>query len=173
MDDETEPKRGRGRPPGSRNKAPDRQVPPGTTALADYRHADPDSLISRQLGLIDWAQQALRNEMKVGLSAAEGKRVSVSDVGMIEKLSNALVRALDALKKSADVAEEMAARMSPEDLLEAALSKVEGQDLPTLNYAIKRLRAHRDRLAPITATDRSQLGEVTTPATDAIASLGT
>lgn len=158
----------RGRPKGSRNK--EREVPPGQKPMADYRHADPDSLVSRQLGLIDWAQQALRNQLKTeGLRP--GSLCTVADVSMIEKLSSSLVRAIDALKKSADVAEEMASRMSPEQLMEAALAKIEGQDLPTLNYAIRRLRAHRDRLAPVTGADAVQLGDVTIPATDSIASL--
>jgi hypothetical protein len=88
----------------------------------------------------------------------------------LEKLSVAIVRAVEALKKSADLAEEFAARLTPEQLLEAAVRKIESQDLATLTYAIKRLRAHRQRLGPVSGQEARAMADVAT-ATDAIASL--
>ena len=163
----------RGRPPGVRNKPKDEQgrlVPPSTKPEADYRHADPDTIVSRQLSMLDWAQQAMRNEMQRAMQK-KGMWVSVDDIHKLEKLSNAIVRAIDALKKSSDLATELASRLTPAQLMEAALAKIEGQDLATLNYAIKRLRAHRERLAPIHGMDKIQMAEPGT-ATAAIASLG-
>jgi hypothetical protein len=168
----TPPARRRGRPKGSRNKpALRREVPPGQKPLDDYRHVDPDALISRQLTLIDWAQQALRNEMQRAMQG-EGKWIQPGDIGKLSELSNALVRSLDALKKHNDLAEELQKRLTGQQLLEAALKKVEGQDLPTIRYAIKRLRAYVEKLAPVTSQDKQQMGEPPNGrAADAIARL--
>lgn len=167
----------RGRPPGVRNKKKDvhgeavpRLVPPSSQPLEDYRHVDPDTIVSRQLTMLDWAQQAMRNEMKRAMQA-KGQWIGGDDIAKLEKLSQAIVRSIDALRKSDDLAKEMASRMSPEQLLEAALAKIEGQDLATLNYAIKRLRAHRERLAPVGGFDKIQMGEAPPNAAAAIASL--
>lgn len=167
-----EPKR-RGRPPGSRNRPKDEQgraVPPSTLPREDYHHPDPDAIVARQLTLVDWAQQALRNEMKRAMQS-KGEWIGEVDIAKLEKLSQSVVRAIEALRKSSDLAMEMAARMTPEQLLEAALKKIEGQDLATLNYAIKRLRAHRERLAPVGGMDKLQMGETRATATTAIADL--
>lgn len=160
----------RGRPPGSRNRPKDdRLVPPSTSPLEDIRPVDPDSLVARQLTLLDWAQQALRNEMKKAMQA-KGEWIDGKDIEKLADLSQAIIRTIDALKKSSDLAAELASRMTAEQLLEAAIRKIEGQDLATLNYAIKRLRAHRERLAPVGGMDKIQMGEVAT-ATAAIAEL--
>lgn len=144
---DTEPRK-RGRPPGSRNrpKVP-RLVPPSTVALEDYRYCDPEALVARQLSMLDWAQQAMRNEMKRAMGET-GEWVTFEDVQKLEKLSNSIVRAIEALKRSTDIASELAARLTPEQLLEAAIKKIEGQDLATIDHAIKRLRKHRELLAP-------------------------
>lgn len=173
------PKR-RGRPPGVRNKpslqrepmvSPARPlVPPSTEAGADYRHPDPDAIVSRQLTMLDWAQQATRNEMQRAMQST-GIRMDVRDIEKLEKLSNAIVRAIDALRKSHELADVLSKCKTPGELLELALKKVEGQDLATLNYAIKRLRAHRERIAPVRQTDRLQLGETLT-GSGAIGTLG-
>lgn len=144
-------------------------VPPSTKPLEDIRTVDPDTIVARQLTMLDWAQQAMRNEMKRAMQA-KGQWIVAEDISKLEKLSMAIVRAIEALKRSSDLASEMAARMSPEQLLEAAIKKIEGQDLATLNYAIKRLRAHRERLAPVGGLDKIQMGEPAT-ATAAIAEL--
>lgn len=158
------PRRKRGRPPGAKNKpkpeisAPmPRLVPPSSTPFDDYRHADPGAIISRQISLLDWAQQALRNEM-MGARAAE-RMVDNRHVERLEKLSNGILRAIDALKKYDGLAEELMKRMSPEQLLDAAVRKIEGQDLATLNAVIRRLRLYRSKLAPISTTEKVQLGE--------------
>jgi len=180
-----EDKRGPGRPKGSRNKPvllrDDRLIPPGVTGTKadtwdDFRHADIDTMVSRQLSLLDWAQQAVRNELMRGYQA-RGVSVAIGDLEKLERLSNGIVRAIDALKKCSLIAEELASKMTPEQLLEAALKKLEGQDLATLQYAIKRLRAHRERIAPVTHNDKVRMLEVArTPpnisASAAIASLG-
>lgn len=164
----------RGRPPGSRNRPKDddghvRLVPPSHTPLEDIRPVDPDTIVARQLTMLDWAQQALRNEMKKAMQA-KGEWIAAGDIEKLADLSQAIIRTIDALKKSSDLATEMAARMTAEQLLEAAIKKVESQDIATLNYAIKRLRAHRERIAPVGGFDKVQMGEVAT-ATAAIAGL--
>lgn len=167
------PKR-RGRPPGVRNRPKyhdeTRLVPPANQApLEDIRPVDPDTLVARQLTMLDWAQQAMRNEMKRAMQA-KGEWIDAADIEKLSDLSQALIRTIDALKKSADLASEMAARMTAEQLLEAAIKKIEGQDVATLNYAIKRLRAHRERIAPVGGFDKIQMGEPATAAA-AIAAL--
>jgi hypothetical protein len=158
----------RGRPPGVRNK-PRAAVPPSTTPLADYHYPDPNAMVARQLSLLDWAQQAMRNEIERGM---QGRGISIQDVDVarLEKLSNALVRAIQALRQVSDLADELSKRLTPEQLLEAALKKVEGQDAATLRYAIKRLRAYLEKIAPVSQAHRMQLGEPLT-ASAAIAAL--
>lgn len=168
----------RGRPPGSRNKLkyPDREVPPSSTPLEDIRPVDPDTIVARQLTMLDWAQQAMRNEMKRAMQA-KGTHISGADIEKLADLSQAIIRTMDALKKSSDLAAELSSRMTAEQLLEAAIRKIEAQDVATLNYAIKRLRAHRERIAPVGGFDRLQMGETPTTApkvataVDAIAEL--
>lgn len=128
-----------GRPPGSRNKT--------GRAKTDYNHSDPDTICSRQLSMLEAAQKAMKRDLD-RLESGEEKWVDVKTILALEKLSNAVVRAIDALKKSADLADELASRLTPEQLLEAAIKKLEAQDLPTIKYAIKRLRAKREQLAP-------------------------
>ncbi len=169
----------RGRPPGSRNRPKDEHGesvpplrPPATVPLEDYGHSDPDTIVARQLTMLDWAQGALRNEMKRAMQG-KGQWIQYEDIAKLEKLSMAIVRAIDALGRANELATEMASRMSAEQLLEAALKKIEAQDIATLNYAIKRLRAHRERLAPVGGMDKIQMGEPSSlaTATDAIAAL--
>ena len=106
-----------------------------------------DLEVLRQPGLLPVrAQQAMRNEMKRSMQA-KGEWISADDIGKLEKLSTAIIRAIEALKRSSDLASELSSRLTAEQLLEAAIKKVEAQDLATLNYAIRRLRAHRDRTA--------------------------
>lgn len=135
-------KRRPGRPAGSKNKRIAKIGPPNTSRpKADYEHADPETLIARQFSIIDTAQQWLRSEMEA-VARGEGEVVGF-DVRRIHELSQALSRTLESLKRSADLAEEMAARLSPEQLLEAAITKLAAQDRVTVEYAIKRLREVR------------------------------
>ncbi len=170
-------KKRRGRPPGSRNRAPlDKDVslltPPGKglNPRADYKHADIETIIARQLSMLDWAQQALRNEMMRAYQA-KGVSIQMSDIDKLEKLSNAIVRAVDGLRKSSDLAEEIARRLTPEQLLDAALSKIEAQDIKTLRYAIKRLRAYVECLGPVKFQDKQEMAETPETAHAAITSL--
>jgi hypothetical protein len=165
----------RGRPPGSRNRLPTAftgtpiLTPPANEPGADYKHADIETIISRQLSMIDWAQQALRNEM---MSAHQAKGISIqaADLNRIETLSNAIVRTVNGLKASSDLAQEIAKRLSPSQLLEAALAKIEAQDRATLKAAIRRLRAYLEKLGPVGFQDKQSLKELTTSG-GAIASL--
>lgn len=153
------PRRGRGRPPGRRN-GPSRLTaaavitPPtpvdrsdNQKTRLDYRHADLDTLCARQLSLIDYAQQALRNEFGAGFQS-DGRSISGQDIQKLMDLGQALVRSADALKRSTALAEEIADKLSPEQLLEAAIKKIEAQDLGTIKYIIRRLTEYRRKLVP-------------------------
>lgn len=165
-----QPQKRRGRPPGVRNRKKDENgnsipplAPPSTRPLEDLRHADPDTIVARQLTMLDWAQQAMRNEMKRAMQA-KGNWICSEDISKLDRLSQGILKTIDALKRSSDLASEMAARLSPEQLLEAAIKKLEAQDIATLNYAIKRLRAHRERIAPVDGFAKLQMGEPSTAA---------
>lgn len=138
-------------------------------------------MLSRQLSLISWQQQALRIKMFGGVKSPEqaledvrkgGKITYPEDTKELLDLSNALARAIEGMKKHSDLASELASRMSAEDLLEAAMQKIEGQSLPTINYCIKRLRAKREALAPVAGLERFAIGkDGDEKAVDAIADL--
>lgn len=157
----TAPKK-RGRPPGSRNRRVSLIGPPNAKRpKSDYDHADPETLVSRQLALVETAQIWLRDEMA---AVSKGDEPAFDfDLRKLHELSQALCRTIESLKRASDCAEEMAKRLSPEQLLEAALKKLEAQDAATIEYAIKRLRqVVRDSAEP-TKDER--------PATDAIKDL--
>lgn len=190
-DSNAEPKRGRGRPKGSTNKhkrgesmtgGGDRLVPPSASKDDDFAHADPATMLSRQLSLINWQQQALRIKMFGGVKSADqalkdirsgGKTTFPEDTKELLDLSNALTRTMEGMKKHSDLAAELASRMTAEDLLEAAIKKLEGQSLVALTYAIKRLRAKREALGPVPGLERHRIGtaEEDDRATTAIAAL--
>jgi vacuolar-type H+-ATPase subunit I/STV1 len=176
---DSKPKK-RGRPPGARNKVKpaDIVIPVhAPSAQTDYKHSDPDSLVSRLFLLIDWQLSAAKESMDTQMkkAAGGGPRFYDADYGKsLVDMANALVRSIDALKKSSDIAEELQKRLTPQQLLEIALRKIEGQDVATINYAIKRLAAYRKMIGPITVQDKAQLGTQFTPgasAVDALASL--
>lgn len=170
----TEPeKRKRGRPKGSKNKvrnADAYQVPPSGHAFEAYR-GDPQTIVARMFTMLDFAQQAVSNQFK-DIMESKAPTVMKEDIEQLEKLGNTLHRTLMALQKSSDLAEEMAKRMTPEQLIEAAIKKIEGQDLNTLNAIIKRLRQTRARLAPVSNIDKVNMGDTKqTTAVEAIQSL--
>ena len=180
MADPEQPRRGRGRPKGAKNKkmTPLPFVPPGPRAVPtghdpmdDYRHADPLAIVSRQYAMLDWAQQALRNQIKIGMGHAEGLRVSPEDVRTLMDLSATTIRALDGHKRALALAQELASQKTPAELLEIAINKVLGQDLPTLQSIIRRLREHRAKLAPIAKRDEAMMAGVYKTAVSAVASL--
>lgn len=115
---------------------------------ADYHHPDPDAIVSRQLAMLDIAQQTLRVEMTQGLGHGDGSRISLQDITKLERMSSTIVRAVDALKRSGELARTLEANMTPQQALEMALRKVEGQDVATLRYAIRRLKAYLEKLDP-------------------------
>lgn len=160
------PRRRRGRPVGAKNKI--RHVVKKANDETVVRHIDPHSLIERALMLVDEQLNSLRVEM-----AGEG---AVDGTKRLLDVANSLCRCIDSLRKYNDLADELQRVMSPEQLLEAAIVKLEGQDLKILNYAIKRLRAHRERVAPAVGSEHQGLGVAADDkdsATSAIASLET
>jgi hypothetical protein len=176
-------KRGRGRPKGSKNRHPalvipngPREVPPGLDPMDDYRHADPLAMVSRNYAMLDWAQQALRIEMKRGIGdTSKGARVDQNDITKLLDLSNTLMRVLEGHKRALALAEELAKQKTPAELLEISIRKIEGQDLPTLQAVIRRLKEHRAKLAPITRRDEKMMTGLyrrEATAADSIASLG-
>ena len=158
----TPPKRPRGRPPGSPNRPKFRRpVDPTDETPGAYLHADPETLIARQFAMVEWAQDSLRaNALKDG---------SVDAVSM-EKVTNSLVRAIDALRRYSQMADALSERMTAEQLLEAAVKKVEAQDAASIRYTIKRLRAHLERIGA--QPDSQALRDAGATALDAINSLG-
>jgi hypothetical protein len=99
------------------------------------------TLISRQFVLIDKAQLILRADL-FGPDGENGV-LDESDVERLLKLSNALARSIDALRKASDALEVLSTNLTPEQLLEAALKKIESQDVGTISHAIRRLRSYR------------------------------
>lgn len=161
----------RGRPPGRRNKPVLAQpilVPPSTKPGLDFADADVDSIVARQLSMVSWAQQALRNEMMRAYQA-KGVSISFEDIEKLEKMSNAIVRSVDGLKKASDLAEELATRLSPQQLLDAAMKKIQGQDRATLRRCIRQLRQYLEQLGPVTNNDKKSLGETAAGAIAALA----
>lgn len=170
-------KRKAGRPKGSRNIKPTMvPIEIGRNAIThrpndDYRHADPGAIISRQITMLDWAQQSVRNTMKV-IHEDKHAELHVRDIEKLEKMSNGILRIIEALRKYSDLAEELSKRMSAEQLFEAAIKKIEGQDIATINSVIRRLRLYRATIAPEHNGDKVQMMDAQN-ATDAIAALET
>lgn len=129
-----------GRPKGSRNKV----RPIGNPPAPDYTHADPLTLIARQFSMIDFAQRSLRAELDERISG----RVDESDVQRLLTMANAICRNVDALRKAENAMSALQSNLTPAELLEAAIKKIEGQDIPTITYAIRRLRAFRASVSP-------------------------
>lgn len=125
-----------GRPPGVKNRA--KPAPP--------QRIDPEQLIEAQLQLLSDVQGALAEDFKRTREAGQ-KWVDGKFIMSLGRHSQAIAKAVETLKRSTDVAEEMAKRMTAEQLLDAALRKIEASDTATVNYAIRRLRAQRDATA--------------------------
>lgn len=144
-------------------------MPPSEVPFEDYT-ADPLVIAQRQFSMLDWAQQAFRNEMKSGLQR-NGTRISIDDIEKLERLSNGIVRAMDGIKKAIGAAEEMRKRLTPAQVLRHSIDLIKAQDLATQNAIVKELRQHRAKLAPVGGLDKMQLGEHNKSATSAIAEL--
>ena len=121
-------------------------------------------MVARQLTLLQWAQRACANEQA---QLSDGYQVSEEHIEKLLKLSTGLDRAIGALARSSKLAEELAARMTPRQLLDAALEKIEAQDEPFITYVIRRLKAQRQRL-----TNRQYVEAETDTAVGALAALG-
>lgn len=125
-----------GRPKGAKNREKPKPL----------QRIDPEQLIEAQLKLLSDVQTALADDFRRAREAGE-KWVDAKFIMSLGRHSQAIAKAVESLKKSTDVAEEMAKRMTAEQLLDAALRKIETQDAATINYAIRRLRAHREATA--------------------------
>lgn len=137
MDDAASAPKRMGRPKGAKNREKPKPPP----------RLDPEQLIEHQLQLLAAVQSALSTDFKRSQEGGE-KWVDGRFVMSLNRHSQAISKAIESLRKSTDVAEEMAKRMTPEQLLDAALRKIETQDTATINYAIRRLRAHRE-MSPV------------------------
>jgi hypothetical protein len=130
----------RGRPKGSRNR---KNIP----VVSEVRHSDPSTLVERQFVIAEWMQSAFREEIRRRMGEPR-LHINSDDVKRFESLTMSLSRAVESLKKVSVMADELASRMSAEQLLDAALKKIEAQDTGFVKYSIKRLKAHLERVLP-------------------------
>lgn len=164
-----ESKRKPGRPLGSKNapkatpftaRAPFDKTRPIKDSTGPTRTVDPMRVVDDQLRILAWTQELLIKE----LEATRGSTCPplLLDIKRLSDLSNAIARCVDSMKRVTDIAEEIAARKTSAELLEMAMKKIEGQDMATLNYAIRRLRAFRDQFgsALSVADDKATASDV-------------
>jgi hypothetical protein len=151
-----------GRPKGAKNKPPSLAPPAWKRAAADIKHSDPQTLVDRQLVLAEWMQGSLTEEVRRRLTS-QNPFITVDDVKRFDVMTTCLATAIRTLKGVNDLAEEMSKRMTGEQLLEAAVDKIEAQEPQTIRWAIKRLKATLERRVPKAAPLRT--------ATDALAEL--
>lgn len=167
-----------GRPPGRRNG--NKLIPLGklskwdnytTPPKMDYRHEDIETLVGRQLSMVGLAQDRVRQEM-LG-TTAEGqpgeyaKPITLDDVERLNDLSAALVRSIDALQRATKAAEELRKKLTPEQVLMAAVEKIKAQDVATITEIIKQLTKHRNK----DGRHNKNAAQRTVAAADGIASL--
>lgn len=132
-----------GRPRGSRNRYDVKNVADAVAHQDDgTRVPDIAEMIARQLRIIHRAQET------VGQSGT---------VREITDLSRALDTAVGAVARAARSQDEILARMSQAQQVEAAVRRIEEQDAATVAAVLRRLRARLDDLAertgPRTAVD--------------------
>lgn len=152
-----------GRPKGSKGRL---AVPSEVIRRANMQHSDPSTLIERQFVIAEWMQAAFREEIRRRMEEPNIV-LDADDVKRFEGLTMSLNRAVNTLRQSADLADELASRMTADQLLDATLKKIEAQETAFVRYAIKRLKAHLDLMAPKADPGRVPLGT----ALDAMASL--
>lgn len=157
LDDEPSKVKRRGRPPGTRNGhklTPLSKLPSWSNYVTppkmDYRHEDIETLVGRQLSMVGLAQDRIREEMigvdKNGNERYMGdKKVTCEDIERLLDLSATLVRSIDALQRATKVAEELRSKLTPQEVLEAAIAKIEAQDLVTFSSIIQRLIRKRKK----------------------------
>lgn len=154
---EVKPKKKMGRPPGTRNGhklTPLAKLPRWSNYISppkmDYRYEDIETLVARQLSMVGLAQDRIREEM-IGVNKDGDERymgdkiVTTEDIERLLDLSATLVRSIDALQRCTKVAEELKSKLTPEQVLEAAIKKIESQDLNTLSNIIQRLARFRKK----------------------------
>jgi hypothetical protein len=148
---EDAPKKKRGRPPGraGRKLAPLSTIEKWSTyqspPMMDYRHEDIDALVGRQLSMVGLAQDRIREEMLGPSDAKCEKGVTADDVERLVDLSNALVRSIDALQRATKITQELKSKLTPEQVLNAAIEKIKSQDIATLTQIISKLIKHRNK----------------------------
>jgi hypothetical protein len=134
-------------------------APPGwRKPLAEVQHADPRTLVDEQLVIAQWMQDSFKETIRKRLAGSKPQGILLEDVKVFEQMTSCLATAIRTLEKVDAVAEEMSKRLSAEQLLEAALKKIESHEPQTIKWAIKRLRARLELAAPqraplVTATD--------------------
>lgn len=152
----------RGRPPGKKNEPS--LAPPGwRKPLAEIQHADPRALIDEQLVIAQWMQKSIKETIRLRITGDKAQGILMADVKAFEVMTGCLATAIRSLEKVDAVADEMSRRLSAEQLLEAALKKIESHEPQTIKWAIKRLKARLE----LAATPRAPL----VTASDAIADL--
>ncbi len=169
------PRRGRGRPPGSKNKPrllPDqiggvagpRERAPSQVPFEVYNVPDPLAMVQALYAEVAWRIDTLRNVRKMGggVGNRQGKGVEANEaaVPILIDTVNTLVKTLQSHDKALLLAKKLSESKTPAQMLEHAIQKVMGQDLATQRGIIRRLRENLARLAPITQSDKAQLGEV-------------
>lgn len=148
---EDSPKKRRGRPPGraGRKLAPLSKVEKWdayqTPIMMDYRHEDIDTLVGRQLSMVGLAQDRIRQEMLGPVDALCEKTVTEDDVERLVALSSALVRSIDALQRATKITAELKSKLTPEQVLNAAVEKIKAQDIATMTLIISKLIKHRNK----------------------------
>lgn len=131
LEDEA-PRKRRGRPPGSRNRVGVAQSP------VDAGPPDVDTILNDQLRTIAAAQKQMASDTRDGFTEGQLRR--------LHALAAATVRAVEAMARAAKVKQELAERMSPAQVLEAAIQKIEQQPIETINAVIRRLTKVRNGL---------------------------
>jgi hypothetical protein len=130
--------------------------------------------------MIDWQQQALKNQLKLGLGSQEGIRANVEATPQLVEIANALVKTMQSHEKAIKLAEELSKHKTPEELLRISVEKIKGQSLATQRAIIKELRKHLAKLAPMTDREKDWAGDNIpsedssgpSPAATALANLG-
>lgn len=177
--DEIPVKRGRGRPPGAKNKVKilprpaalggipgDRERAPSQVPFEVYNVPDPLAMAQALYAEVAWRIDTLRNMRKLGggVGNRQGVGVETNEVAVPILIDTAatLLKALQAHERAFLLAEKLSKGKTPEQLLEIAIQRCMGQDLATQRGIIKRMRDNLTLLAPISHQDKVQMGE--TPA---------
>ncbi len=174
MDDQLPeiPKRKRGRPPGSKNRARHiaegpREKAEGQKPYDDYAHADPMAMAARLYSEVDWQLSAIRNQRakytekatgRFDKNVAQGEQVDFGAVDDLSKVAGTLEKAMKAHERALVLAEKLAKLKTPAQVLQAAIDRIKGQDLPTLRNIIKELKKYMAAIAPVSQSNALAAG---------------